>query len=187
VLLILKGEDKADRKSLEFSRKQLGYTVEYQARFVPYQGNIIGDRIFTTSSLVESTVGKDVIREGSWNPEKPNRLVLTLRGGVKVENLVTKRSAEITGPGQFDTSEFSKQVFDNSAIKDGPPSVKASQNLTRYRWDVMEDPISTIEAFQRVAMFPLPKDGMDLSDVMGMDKPVTVYKYLVRFTRQKNP
>lgn len=23
--------------------------VEYQARFVPYQGNIIGDRIFTTS------------------------------------------------------------------------------------------------------------------------------------------
>ena len=23
--------------------------MEYQARFVPYQGNIIGDRIFTTS------------------------------------------------------------------------------------------------------------------------------------------
>lgn len=37
-------------------------------------------------SLVESTVGKDVIREGSWNPEKPNRLVLTLRGGVKVRS-----------------------------------------------------------------------------------------------------
>lgn len=29
---------------------------------------------------------------------------------MQVENLVTKRSAEITGPGQFDTSEFSKQV-----------------------------------------------------------------------------
>lgn len=30
---------------------------------------------------------------------------------MQVENLVTKRSAEITGPGQFDTSEFSKQVY----------------------------------------------------------------------------
>lgn len=29
---------------------------------------------------------------------------------VQVENVVTKRSAEATGPGQFDTSEFSKQV-----------------------------------------------------------------------------
>ena len=29
---------------------------------------------------------------------------------VQVENLVTKRSAETTGPGQFDISEFSKQV-----------------------------------------------------------------------------
>ena len=35
---------------------------------------------------MESTVGKDIIREGSWNPEKPNRLVLTLRGGVKVRS-----------------------------------------------------------------------------------------------------
>jgi hypothetical protein len=27
-----------------------------------------------------------------------------------VTNLVTKRSSEVTGPGQFDTSEFSRQV-----------------------------------------------------------------------------
>lgn len=30
---------------------------------------------------------------------------------MQVENVVTKRSAEVTGPGQFDTSEFSKQVL----------------------------------------------------------------------------
>lgn len=181
------GEDKADRKSLEYSRKQLGYTVEYKARFVVFQGNVIGDRNFTTSSLVESTMGKDVIKGSSWDPEKPNRLSLMIRGGVKVENLVTKRSAEVTGPGQFDTSEFSKQVFDNSAMKDGPPSVKASQNLTRYRWDPTENPPNEIEAIQRIAMFPLPKEGMDLTDIMAMDKPVTVYKYRVRFARDSNP
>ncbi|KAG0607125.1 hypothetical protein M758_8G004000 [Ceratodon purpureus] len=181
------GEDKADRRSMEFSRKQLGYTVEYQARFVSFQGHVIGDRSFTTSSLVESTMGKDVIRAASWDPHQPNRLALTLRGGLKVENVVTKRSAEVTGPGQFDTSEFSKQVFDNSAMKDGPPSVKASQNLTRYRWDPTELAVDEIEAFQRVAMFPLPSEGMDLADVMVMDKPVTLYKYRVKFTRAFNP
>lgn len=132
-------------------------------------------------------MGKDVIKGSSWDPEKPNRLSLMIRGGVKVENLVTKRSAEVTGPGQFDTSEFSKQVFDNSAMKDGPPSVKASQNLTRYRWDPTENPPNEIEAIQRIAMFPLPKEGMDLTDIMAMDKPVTVYKYRVRFARDSNP
>ncbi|CAM6014394.1 unnamed protein product [Sphagnum balticum] len=178
------GEDRADRKSLEFSRKQLGYTVEYKARFFPFQSKIIGDRLFTTLSLVESTIGKDVLRRGVWTPDKPNQITLELRNGLKVTNLVTKRSSEVTGPGQFDTSEFSRQVFDNGTIKDGPPTVKASQNFTRYRWDATKNPVSKIEAFQTVAMFPLPGEGMDVMDAMGMDKPITVYKYRVYFTRQ---
>jgi hypothetical protein len=33
-------------------------------------------------------------------------------------------------------------------------------------------------------MFPLPGEGMDIMDAMGMDKPITVYKYRVSFTRQ---
>lgn len=36
-------------------------------------------------------------------------------------------------------------------------------------------------------MFPLPSDGMDFADVMGMDKPVTLYKYRVKFTREVGP
>jgi hypothetical protein len=178
------GEERADRKSLEFSRKQLGYTVEYKARFFPFQSKIIGDRLFTTLSLVESTIGKDVLRRGVWTPDKPNQITLELQNGLKVTNLVTKRSSEVTGPGQFDTSEFSRQVFDNGTIKDGPPMVKASQNFTRYRWDATSNPVSKIEAFQTVAMFPLPGEGMDIMDAMGMDKPITVYKYRVYFTRQ---
>lgn len=39
-------------------------------------------------SLVESTMGKDVMREAFWDPANPNRLALTLRGGVKVILLV---------------------------------------------------------------------------------------------------
>lgn len=38
----------ADIRNVEASRKQLGYTTQYQARFVPFQGKVIGDRVFTT-------------------------------------------------------------------------------------------------------------------------------------------
>ncbi|KAL3691141.1 hypothetical protein R1sor_004792 [Riccia sorocarpa] len=174
------GEDKADKKSLEFSRKQLGYTVPYQVRFYPYERRVICDRLFTTTSLVEATVGKDVIEEGQWNPAKPNRLVLVLKGGTKVENLVTKRSAEYFQEDQFDTSEFSKQVFDYSAIRDGPPSVKASQNLTRYHWDLTASVVTKMEAIQKVSMFAVPMEGMEM---FNTTTPVTVYKYRVEFER----
>lgn len=33
-------------------------------------------------------MGKDVIRETLWDPAKPNRLALTLNGGVKVTSLI---------------------------------------------------------------------------------------------------
>lgn len=36
-------------------------------------------------------------------------------------------------------------------------------------------------------MFRPPSEGMDLADVMGMDKPVTLYKYRVKFTRALDP
>ncbi|KAL2622837.1 hypothetical protein R1flu_003042 [Riccia fluitans] len=174
------GEDKADQKSVEFSRKQLGYTVPYQVRFTPFEGRVICDRLFTTTSLVEATVGKNVIEEGQWNPAKPNRLVLVLKGGTKVENLVTKRSAEYFQKDQFDTSEFSKQVFDYSAVRDGPPSVKASQNLTRYHWDLAASAVSKMEAIQKVSMFAVPMEGMEM---FNTTTPVTVYKYRIEFER----
>lgn len=187
------GEDMSDGRSVDFARRQLGYTVSYKARFMPHKGRVIGDRLFTTKSLVESTVGPDVIEGGEWNPNKPNLLVLKLQGGMQVENLVTKRSFDVTGPGRFDTSEYSKQVFDNSRQIDGPPAVKASRNVTRYKWDPTTSPVSEIEAFQRVAMFPVVggragnrAGGLTIFDVLSLnmgDKPTTIYKYLVRFKR----
>ncbi|BBN14155.1 hypothetical protein MPTK1_6g09330 [Marchantia polymorpha subsp. ruderalis] len=174
------GEDKADRRSVEFSRKQLGYAVPYQVRFTPFEGRVICDRLFTTTSLVEATVGKNVIEEGQWSPQQPNRLVLLLKGGTKVENLVTKRSAEYFQVDQFDTSEFSKQVFDNSAIKDGPPTVKASLNLTRYHWDTAAPVVTKMEAIQKVSIFAVPMEGMEM---FNTTTPVTVYKYRIEFER----
>lgn len=180
------GEEKADQKSVEFSRKQLGYTVKYKARFIPFGKNVIADRLFTTLSLVESSVGNNVVDHGIWGPDKPDRLTLFLRGGGKVQNYVTKRSSSLSGPGQFDTSEYSQQIFDNAKFEGGPPTIKASQNITRYRWDSNANEVSTIEAFQRVSMFPVIQEGLKNIDIMGMDKPVTVYKYIVRFTRELN-
>eukprot|EP00897_Mesotaenium_endlicherianum_P005167 jgi/Mesen1/4679/ME000241S03719 len=192
---LVSGEDMSDARSIEFARKQLGFTLEYQARFVPFGGHIVGDRLFTTTALAESTVGKNVVVGGEWTPERPNLLILTLRGGMKVENLVTKRSFDLTGPGRFDSSEYSKQVFDNQRTVNGPPTVKASRNVTRYRWDPKASAVDEIEAFQRVAMFPIvggsagdKPAGLTFMDVLTMnmgDKPTTVYKYLVRFRRHK--
>ncbi|KAH7430167.1 hypothetical protein KP509_09G086600 [Ceratopteris richardii] len=176
------GEEKADAKSVEFSRKQLGYTVTYKARFIPFEKHIIGDRLFTTLSLVESTVGNNVVDHGVWNPEQPDRLTLVLRGGLK--NVVTKRSSFLPAPGQFDTSEYSQQIFDNNKFDGGPPTVKASQNQTRYKWDARNEDVSFIEAFQRVSMFPVVNERLSNVDILNMDKPVTVYKYIVRFTRE---
>ncbi|GBG62371.1 hypothetical protein CBR_g30325 [Chara braunii] len=128
------GEEMADLPSVRYAQKQLGYTVTYQARFIPYRDHVIGDRLFTSI----------------------------------VENLVTKRSFAMAGPGRFDTSEFSRQVFDSSAVKDGPPSIKA---------------------IQRIAMFAVPggssgPNGLSTIDVLAMaGKPTTVYKYTVRLRR----
>jgi hypothetical protein len=83
-----------------------------------------------SKSLVESTIGKDVLRGGVWTPDKPNQITLEIQNGLKVTNLVTKRASELMGPGQFDTSDFSRQ---------------ASQNFTRYWCDATKSPVSKIE------------------------------------------
>ncbi|MCO5584112.1 hypothetical protein L7F22_038035 [Adiantum nelumboides] len=178
------GEEKADSKSIEFSRKQLGYTVTYKARFIPFEKYVIGDRLFTTLSLVESTVGSNVVDHGDWSPEQPDCLTLVLRGGLKVQNVVTKRSSSLSGPSQFDTSEYSQQIFDNNRIEGGPPTIKASQNQTRYRWDPNSEIVSYIEAFQRVSMYPVVQESLSNIDLLNLNKPVTVYKYIVRFRRE---
>eukprot|EP00850_Spirogloea_muscicola_P005556 SM000025S08451 [mRNA] locus=s25:809975:812282:- [translate_table: standard] len=162
------GDEVADVRTVQQARKQLNTTTNYAAKFVPFGGYVIGDRLFTTTSLVEASVGPGYIKEGKWSPKSPNRLVLTLEGGLK--------------------------VFDNSTRVNGPPSVKASRNLTRYRWDATARHVDNIEAFQRIAMYPLVggaagSNGQGLSsmDVLGLmmaDKPTTVYKYIVRFTRR---
>jgi hypothetical protein len=175
----------------------------YQARFVPFEGYVVCDRLFTTvvriltvfislafqftichrsnfcvvifanfclslQSLVESLIGKNTVEHGTWDPRQPNRLELILRGGpkvsslqyprvnmynltgclerstclslfaesagclisshsqrvyniqsqsdgrelnhVQVENTVTKRSAGMFSPYEFESAEFSRQV-----------------------------------------------------------------------------
>ena len=42
------------------------------------------------------------------------------------------------------------------------------------------------QAFQRVSMFPVIEEGLSNFDIMGMGKPIAVYKYIVRFTREAN-
>lgn len=189
------GESVVDLRSVTQSRRVIGLNTGYKARFFNYKGDVVGDRAFTTTSLVDSSMGEGTVVDADWSPDRPDAIKLTLKGGYKVQSLITRRSFELSAPNQFDVSEFSKQVFDNSSTVDGPPSVKASSNLTRYRWDLDEDTgrVEVIEAFQRVAMYPVvggvagsKEGGLTATDVISLgfgEKPVTVYKYLLRLTR----
>eukprot|EP00898_Chlorokybus_atmophyticus_P000929 jgi/Chlat1/1837/Chrsp14S00775 len=181
------GEDKMDANSLARARRQLNTSVKYMTRFFPREGHIIADRESTSVSLTEATVGKGIVTASEWNPAKPNRVVLRLKGGFKVESLVTRRSIVEVGPGRLDTSEFSKQVIDNGQAVDGPPTVKASQNYTKYKWDPRDQAnVQDVEAIQRIAMFPVPvgdqRESDDIMEAMSSaNKPITVYRYYVRF------
>ncbi|CAM6130036.1 unnamed protein product [Calypogeia fissa] len=179
------GDDKVDLKAVEQSRKRLGYTTTYQARFVPFEGYVVCDRLFTTVSLVESIIGKKTVEHGTWDPRQPNRLELILRGGAKVESTVTKRSAGMFSPYEFESAEFTRQVLDNFSVTDGPPTVKASQNLTRYQWDIAADEVSKIEAIQKVSMYAVPKEGKDFEgmEMFNTTTPITIYKYRITFER----
>ncbi|CAI7766637.1 unnamed protein product [Closterium sp. NIES-54] len=189
------GEQAADSRSVAQARRDIGVTLPYKARFFEFNGNVVGDRAFTTTSLVEATVGKGVVADADWSPSRPNQLTLTLKGGYKVQSVITRRSYEMSAPNQFDVFEYSQQVFDNPSVLDGPPSVKASSNLTRYQWDEVKaaEQVKEIYAFQRVSMFPVvggvageEQSRLSAADVISLglgEKPITVYKYLLRLTR----
>ncbi|CAI5463443.1 unnamed protein product [Closterium sp. Yama58-4] len=190
------GEQAADSRAVAQARRDIGVTLPYRARFFDFNGNVVGDRAYTTTSLVEATMGKGVVADADWSPSRPNQLTLTLKGGYKVQSVITRRSYEMSAPNQFDVFEYSQQVFDNLSVLDGPPSVKASSNLTRYQWDEADKAtgqVKEIYAFQRVSMFPVVggvagegQSRLSAADVISLgfgEKPVTVYKYLLRLTR----
>ncbi|GJP66295.1 hypothetical protein CLOP_g23203 [Closterium sp. NIES-67] len=190
------GEQAVDSRAVAQARRDVGVTLPYRARFFDFNGRVVGDRAFTTTSLVEATVGKGVVADADWSPSRPNQLSLTLKGGYKVQSVITRRSYEMSSPNQFDVFEYSQQVFDNPTVLDGPPSVKASSNLTRYQWDEEDKTtgqVKEIVAFQRVSMFPVvgglagdSQSRLTAAEVISLgfgDKPVTVYKYLLRLTR----
>ncbi|CAI5942390.1 unnamed protein product [Closterium sp. NIES-65] len=180
------GEQAADSLAVAQARRDIGVTLPYRARFFEFNGNV---------SLVEAMMGKGVVADADWSPSRPNQLTLTLKGGYKVQSVITRRSYEMSAPNQFDVFEYSQQVFDNPSVLDGPPSVKASSNLTRYQWDEVKatEQVKEIYAFQRVSMFPVVggvagegQSRLSAADVISLgfgEKPVTVYKYLLRLTR----
>eukprot|EP00899_Mesostigma_viride_P002498 jgi/Mesvir1/12249/Mv00467-RA.1 len=190
------GEAFTDPARFKQLQSQVGSTVRYLARFARNSsGRVVADRLTTTVSLTEASVRPGIVERVDWDIDKPNRIVLQLQGKLKVENLVTKRSFE-SSPGQLDTLEYSKQVFDNAREVGGPPTVKASQNITRYRWEVPgpsdPDP-ARVKALQRVSMFVVPAEFDDASRLSDFDaikvagKPVAIYKYLVEMTKAPAP
>ncbi|KAF8060467.1 hypothetical protein HT031_004643 [Scenedesmus sp. PABB004] len=122
--------------------EDLDRPLTYQVAFVRGPGGrVIFDRRFNTAALLKAYYGSSVDFAGRirWDPSDPNELSLSMPGDLSVRTRVMRRSEEEVGPGRFETSEFSQQVFESAADTSGVdpgarPRVKASQCFTKFLW-----------------------------------------------------
>jgi hypothetical protein len=118
--------------------EDLGHVVRYQAAFVRNpRGQVVADRRFNTASLLGFYLGMETEKLASrirWNIGDPNRLDMSLPGGLQVTTRVTRRSEEWgdAGADRLATSEFFQQILDSDEAQE--PKIKAQQAFTKYHW-----------------------------------------------------
>jgi hypothetical protein len=163
--------------------------VRYQVSFIRNpRGQVVTDRRFNTASLMHTYLGLEqaaVENRITWNVADPNRLDMTLPGGLNVTTRVTRRLEEWEqGSDRLNTSEFFQQLIESDSIR--TPKVKASQAYTKYKWRPAEiaGDGPEIVATQVVSDYASPAFGDDPKLLIGArEKPVTVYTYKMAFRR----
>lgn len=168
-----------------------GKSVRYGASFIRNpRGQVVTDRRFNTASLMHTYLGLEenlVQNRIKWDVNDPNRLDMSLPGGLEVTTRVTRRMEEWEdGADRLATSEFFEQVIESETRRS--PKVKASQAYTKYHWRPAETAIGgpEIVATQVVSDYVTPFGG-DASLLLGASgKPVTIYTYKMAFTRRKD-
>lgn len=161
--------------------EDLGRVVRYEAAFARNpRGQVIADRRFNTASLMATYLGLDADNVASrirWDAGDPNRLDMSLPGGLRVTTRVTRRSEDWpAGADRLATSEFFEQVLDYE--EERAPRVKAQQAFTKYHWRSGDAAAGGAEivATQVVSEYSTAGGG-----VAG--RPGVIYTYRMSFIR----
>jgi len=164
--------------------------VRYEVSFIRNpRGQVVTDRRYNTASLMHTYLGLEqaaVENRITWNVGDPNRLDMSLPGGVSVTTRVTRRLEEWEqGADKLTTSEFFQQLIESDSVR--TPKIKASQAYTKYKWrpaDVAGDG-PEIVATQVVSDYAEPAMGDNPKLLIGgREKPVTLYTYRMAFKRK---
>ncbi|KAG7672334.1 hypothetical protein Ndes2526B_g09161 [Nannochloris sp. 'desiccata'] len=164
--------------------------VRYEVSFIRNpRGQVVTDRRYNTASLMHTYLGLEqaaVENRITWNVADPNRLDMSLPGGLNVTTRVTRRLEEWEeGADRLITSEFFQQLIESDTIR--TPKIKASQAYTKYKWrpaDVAGDG-PEIVATQVVSDYAEPALGDSPKLLIGdRERPVTVYSYKMAFRRK---
>jgi hypothetical protein len=164
--------------------------VRYEVSFIRNpRGQVVTDRRYNTASLMHTYLGLEqaaVENRISWNVADPNRLDISLPGGINVTTRVTRRLEEWEqGADKLITSEFFQQLIESDSVR--TPKIKASQAYTKYKWRpaAVAGDGPEIVATQVVSDYAEPAMGDNPNLLIGgREKPVTLYTYKMAFSRK---
>lgn len=145
------------------------------------------DRKFNTASLLMMYLSMDeeeANRRIFWQEEKPNELICSLKGGLRITQRVLQRQEDYLQHDLLETAEFSQQIFDDPA---STVRAKASTAYTKYRWRTLETGISQdnpgqplIVATQIISEYVSPNDSQNTM-LATLGKPVANFYYNMQF------
>lgn len=160
-------------------------------------------------SCRKATLGQGAVLSYDWDAGSPRETRMSLAGGVgDVQSRVlaaaqapSRGAPDFAARGRLETRELSAQVV-TRASDDGAQrtAVLPSACLSKYKWATAAgsdaDRPQTIEAVQRVAIYPDPQaQALGAVDIdaglralaasvdAGERQPSAVYKYTLRLTR----
>jgi len=167
------------------AKSELNRPLAYEQRFMRGpNGKVIADRSYNVTSITKATVGADLVENIEWEAENPNVMRIKLKGGPGIYTRVTRRfEDDHPEDRKLETSEVVEQVFE-TANDFGPPKVKGSRCLTKYKWrseeQAKDKPV--IIATQVVSDFVTVFDG-EARVFEAQGRPSIVYTYRMSFQR----
>lgn len=177
----------------EASQKLLQQPVTFAVRFEPSQVSlpvrrspfptstvsadppkIVANRVYNGISLATALLGQNVVESIEIDPRSPNRQLALFRNGQRLTTQISDRGAETPSDTEFVSSELYQQIFRNET----QIYINQVENTIAYH-RVMTEP-DQVEADQVTAIYLSPQDP---DYFKALVKPVTLYRYRLRFER----
>ncbi len=177
----------------EASQKLLQQPVTFTVRFEPSQiplsaprspfptrtvsaasPKIVANRVYNGMSLATALLGQDVVESIEIDPRSPNRQLALFKNGQRLTTQISDRGVETSSDTDFASSELYQQIFRSET----QIYINQVENTIAYHWIPTEP--EQIEADQVTAIYLSPQDP---DYFKALAKPVTLYRYRLRFER----